>query len=158
MSKPRYCILVVTLLVAPAGAQEVYKSVGPDGAVSYSSTPPAQGDGVLVEEVPIAPGPSEAERREAEQRVQAIDRELNRTEQARQEQAAQGQGDSAGTEQALQQARSALEQAKVQRLDDWQYLSSGGRVLKQSYLDRVQRAEQAVKAAEDAVRKARAGR
>jgi hypothetical protein len=157
MPTPRCCILVVTLLVGPAGAQ-VYKSVDAEGRVTYSATPPPQEDAAVVEQVPLAPGPSEAERREAEQRVQAIGRELTRTEQERRTQASQGRGGVAEAEQALQQARSDLEQAKVQRLDDWQYLSGGGRVLKQSYLDRVQRAQQAVKTAEDAVRKTRAGR
>jgi len=150
--------LIAGVIFAGTTAAQVYKSVGPDGTVTYSSTPPAEGDGVLIKEVPIAPGPPEADRRAAERRVQAVERELIRSAQERQMQAEQGQRGTSEAEKALQQARAALEQAKVQRLEDWQYLAKGGRVLKQSYFDRVLRAEETFRAAEEALRKARSGR
>lgn len=157
MSKNSHWILTLILIAAPAHAQ-VYKSVDPQGNVTYSSSPPNPGSAEIVKQVEIDPPPSQAEQQEAEQRIKRIERESARTDRQRREQADSRKEAATDTEKTLDQARIALEEASVKRDSDWQYLSTGGRVLKQSYLDRVKRAEQQVKAAEDSARKARRGR
>jgi len=63
--------LTSALLVASpgAGAEEIYKSIGPDGEVTYSARPPQ--DAEQVETVDIAPGPTEADSALARQRAAA---------------------------------------------------------------------------------------
>jgi len=60
-------------------------------------------------------------------------------------------------ERGLRNARIALQEARIKGDDDWQYLAAGGRVLKQSYLDRVKDAERRVKDAEEGLRRAGSG-
>ncbi len=151
--------MLLPLLVLPtAGAQTVYKSIDDQGEVTYSSTPPPPGDAQVVERVPIAPPPPESEVQAAEQRMRELEIESARSDRERAESKAQQSQSVAAAEAELAKARAELEDAKIQGDDDWQYLAAGGRVLKQSYLDRVEQAEKRVQAAEDALRKARSGR
>jgi hypothetical protein len=153
--QPAIYLLLAAWAVA-AGAETVYKSIDAQGHVTYSSTPPEKtGTVEKVEEVPIVPGPTEEERRKAEQRAQETETAAGRLgAQQQQRQTATSQV-VAEAEKNLEQARTNLEQAKVKNLDDWQYLASGGRVLKQSYFDRVATAEQQVREAERALQDAR---
>ncbi|MEA3277842.1 MAG: DUF4124 domain-containing protein [Pseudomonadota bacterium] len=152
-------ILVLSLLgVSTATAETVYKSIDPEGNVSYSSTPPPSSSGDVVEEVPIAPGPTQEQRQEAEQRLDDLEAASARADEQRQEREKERSQAAADAEQGLEKARMALEEAKIQRDDDWQYLATGGRVLKESYLDRVESAEQLVREAEQALQNARSGR
>lgn len=70
----RYALLV--LVVALAGqttADTVYKWVAPDGSITFSSTPPPEGETVeAIEEVQIAPPPTEIDRQDAERRRKAM--------------------------------------------------------------------------------------
>jgi hypothetical protein len=150
---------IVSVLVAfSVSAQTVYKSVDSQGRVTYSSSPPPEAATEMVEAVPLAPGPTPEQQQEAAKRARDLEA-ITRAEDA-QRQAQTKKGTTAATEarQELRDAQIALQEARIQGDDDWQYLAAGGRVLKQSYLDRVDAAEKRVKQAEKALRSARSGR
>jgi hypothetical protein len=158
MRSRRLTLILLPLIILPtAGAETVYKSVDEQGNVTYSSTPPP-GGAEVVEQVPIAPPPPQSEVQAAEERMRQLEIESARSDRERRESKEQQTQSVAAAEAELTKARAELEDAKIQGDDDWQYLAAGGRVLKQSYLDRVERAEKRVQAAEDALRKARSGR
>lgn len=145
------------LFLSSAGAQTVYKSVDAQGNVTYSSTPPPPDHRETVETLHIAPPPPEAERTRATERLRRLEVESTRSDLERQEAEKKKTTSISAAEAELQKARDALENAKIQGDDDWQYLARGGRVLKQSYLDRVEQAAQRVREAEETLRKARGG-
>lgn len=140
-----------------SSAETIYRSIDANGNVTYSSSPPPGSSAERIEQVPIAPGPSPAQQRNAEQRALEIEREA-RSQAAPAPQAREPAAAVAEAEQNLARARASLEQAKVKRDDDWQWLASGGRVLSERYFNRVSAAEAEVQAAEDALRQARRGR
>ncbi len=136
----------------------VYKYIGPDGRITYSATPPAEGTATRVESVKIAPPPTAAQLREAQERLQRLENSTQEDEVALAAQQQNRQNHLAAAEQELMAAREALEKAKVKTPADWQPLVNGRRVLKQSYFDRVEQAEARVKAAETAWKKAKRSR
>ena len=138
-----------------ATGQEVYKSVDARGRVTYSSSPPPNASEEKVETVTIAPGPTEQQRQEAMQRAKELDDDSQRAAQEQQERTREATKALSDAELELRNAEAALRDARIQRDDDWQHLVSGGRVLKQSYLDRVKDAEKRVEQAEKAVRASR---
>lgn len=150
------CIVSLALAASSAGAQQVYKSIDAEGKVTYSSSPPATAE--IVEQVPIAAPPSEAAQQEAEKRLHEVEKEATRGEKQRTAQQEEKRDAVAAAEKERDAARIALEEAKIKGDDDWQRINTGGRALKQGYLDRVQEAEERLKAAESALRKARRGR
>lgn len=145
-------------LACPAMAQTVYKSVDAEGRVSYSSSPPPEAAGDLVEEVPIAPGPTEQEQQEARRRAGELEGATRRAERERQKKADKTAEAVSAAERELDDANLALDEARIQGDDDWQTIVGGGRVPRQSYIDRVQRAERRVEDAKKALRGARSGR
>ena len=149
---------VLLFAACPATAQTVYKSVDAQGRVTYSSTPPPAETGEFVEKVPIESGPTEKQQQEAMQRAKELEANTSSAFQQRQEQAEQRSSASSDAERELRRARIALKEAQVKSTEDWQTLATGGRVLKQSYLDRVEKAERRVQEAEDALRSSRSGR
>lgn len=154
MNKAGFHIALFALVVTGVHAgPQVYKSTDAEGNVTYSANPPAA-QSAVVEEVPIAEPPSEDRQREASRRARDVERQVERSELERQKKAKERNTTAETAEKALEEARAALEQAKIKTLDDWQTIAAGGRVVKQSYFDRVERAEAKVKAAEDALKKA----
>lgn len=153
MTRLHLYTFALSLLVSPAGAQ-VYKSVDADGRVTYSSRPPAPDPTTAVEEMTIAPPPPERDRIEAENRIKRIEQNTARKQKQLKENKGSKQKSIETATKELDQARLALVEAKIKGDSDWQYLRTGGRVLKQSYLDRVARAQRAVKVSEEALRKA----
>jgi hypothetical protein len=152
----RILLLAVPLLcLSTAGAETVYKSIDAQGNVTYSASPPSPRSGEIVETVPIAPPPSEEQQKAAEERVRQLEIESARGDREREKLEKEQTESLSAAEKELQEARAALRDAKIQGDDDWQYLAAGGRVLKQSYLDRVAKAEQRVREAEEAMRRAR---
>jgi hypothetical protein len=150
-------VALVCLSQGATSAEPIYRSIDANGNVTYSSSPPPDSGAERVEQVPIAPGPSAAQQRSAEQRALEIERDSS----SQAAPAPRARGPVAGVAQAeqdLARARANLEQARVQRDDDWQWLASGGRVLSERYFNRVSAAEAEVQAAEDALRQARRGR
>ena len=74
MTPPRVVLLALLLPLATAApAGTVYKWIEPDGSITFSSTPPPDGEEVEeVEEVPVARPPSEADRQHADRRLRAM--------------------------------------------------------------------------------------
>jgi TolA-binding protein len=158
-SRRQLTFATVSLLAACAAtAQSVYKSVDAQGRVTYSSSPPSTAAGETVEKVRIAPGPTERQQREAARRANDLEAGMRDAERQKQEQTAKRSQATSDAERELRKARIALEEAQIKGDDDWQYLATGGRVLKQSYLDRVDAAERRVQKAEKSLRSARSGR
>jgi hypothetical protein len=151
-------LVLLAAWTAVAGAETVYKSIDAQGNVTYSSTPPeTAGKRQQVEEVLITPGPSEEERLNAEKRAKETEAAAAQSGQTQARQQAARSQIVGEAEKNLAQARANLEQAKVKDLGDWQYLASGGRVLKQSYFDRIAKAERQLREAERALEQARSG-
>lgn len=140
-------------LSVTAVAETIYKSVDASGNVTYSNTPPAQA--ADVQEVAIPPAPSALDVQNALQDRQQLEQTGARLEQEREAKQTQETQALQAAEQALLQARIRWEQARTQTDWDWQYLQGGGRHLKDSYFQRAQNAEQALRAAEAAVANAR---
>ena len=137
----------------PIMAETVYKSVDADGRVTYSSEPPEKA--VESKAVTLPPGPSEAERKDAIKREKELQKAADRITGER---AAAGSGRTKAVTDAqkeLDEAQQRLEEAKVMHDSDWQGKAGGGRRLKESYFERVERAEERVRQAEDESAKAR---
>lgn len=148
---PGLVLLAAVLAGTQALAQEtVFRSVDAAGNVTFSATPPPTGTARQVEEVQILPGPTPEAQEAADQRVRALMEETERRREARA--AAQAPDDErAAAEQELQQALQDLEEARIQRDDDWQQIAGGGRFLAPRYFERVEQAEQRVEAARRAL-------
>jgi hypothetical protein len=78
-------LLLATLLLPTAYADQVYKSVDSAGNVTYSSTPP---EGVKAERVDVPPPPTEEETRQAKERVKQAEEKAGEMENIRLEQQA----------------------------------------------------------------------
>ena len=61
-------MLLLAMLVGTAAAEQIYRSVDAEGNVTFSNQPPA--NSVTVDKVSVQPGPSDAVRREAQERMQ----------------------------------------------------------------------------------------
>lgn len=151
--------LLLALLGVSAPAQEkattVYEHVDAQGNVTFSSEPMKAGPGEKLETIEIEPSVSEAERAAAEERFRELQRAAESLGEPEVDAGAREADPVDRAQEDLQRAQAELEEAREKTLDDWQYLVSGGRVLKQSYLDRVEAAEQKVDAAREALRQAR---
>jgi hypothetical protein len=131
------------LLLGPgqlANAASVYKTVDPDGRVTYSSRPPPD-EGKRVEQIRIhgsAPDlpaePQESESARQQSRASAV----------------------AAAQRELFLTMAALEQAKIQSAEDWQEQTPGKRVLSAAYFKRVTAAAAEVESAQRALDQARA--
>lgn len=138
-------LLTFSLVLTPAAAYQVYKSIDAAGNVSYSTHPPA--DSVSMKAVEIQSGPSAEEQAEAAQRESAIKQAAGEVQQQREAREAE-RAQSVGAERAkVSAAKTDLEAARQIRDDDWQGTVSGKRRLKSSYHDRVRSAEERYDAA-----------
>jgi len=142
-------------LACTLAAEPVYKSIDAQGKVVYSSTPPPEVVGEKVEEIEIAPGPTEQERKAAEQRNKELQDRLQNEEQQQEEKAQKAGETRSEAELELKNAKAALLDARVKHDDDWHLPPDFGRTLKPSYHERVEAAEKRVEEAEKAVRAAR---
>ena len=145
--------LALALAVGGAGAETIYKSVDAAGRVTYSTTPP--GGAAQVQPVSVPPEPSDRDVQDALERRQELEQAGAQLEQERAAERARRQERLKGAEDALRKAQSQLDQARVQREEDWQGRAGGGHYLKDSYFQRQQAAEAAVRAAEEALDKTR---
>jgi Domain of unknown function (DUF4124) len=75
------CVLMLALEAGTATADKIYRSVGANGNVTFSSRPPA--NAVYVNEVSVQPGPSDAAQREAQERLQRQEMTANEMSEAR---------------------------------------------------------------------------
>lgn len=135
-------------------AQPIYKSLGPDGQITYSSSPPPTA--IDVERVELPPGPTPAEQAAAEARVQAVQAQAEASAARRQAQERQVMDQVEEAESAMREAKKALQQAKARdNPEDWQTIVTGGRVPSASYLNRVEKAEERLQQAKQELQHAR---
>jgi predicted ribosome quality control (RQC) complex YloA/Tae2 family protein len=143
------CLLALLLatLSATAASETVYRSVDAQGNVTFSDEPPLTGSG--VEEVTIdAPPPPASRMRHSEQEAQAAIKQANRNQMRREAAEEQRSMELREAEQALEQARKNLEQAKVIQEGDRRGKAGGGTRLTTEYLNRVKAAEKGVEEAQ----------
>jgi hypothetical protein len=161
-ARPRNILKTISLVACLSSAlsasaadviYKIYKSVDAQGNITYSATPPDSA--VRTSEIPVEAGPSEADRREAEQRERQLERAATRAKTDLDVGRARRVSRVTAAEQELELARSRLEEARTQHDTDWQGLVQGGRHLKAEYFARVEAAEEAVRQAEEALTKAR---
>jgi hypothetical protein len=160
MSACKAFILAAPLVLFPgwtATAETVYKHIDPAGNVTFSSDPLPAGPGDRVVPVEIEPPLSEEEKAAADQRLGETLEAAARLREERAAEEAMRDARIAAAEQELEEARAALATAKQREPEDWQHLAGGGRVLKPSYRDRVDAAEERVRQAEEALSRAREG-
>ena len=141
-------------LASLAGAETVYRSVGADGQIVFSDTPPS--DAKSSEKVNLLAPLSEERRKEAEARQQQL---IELVSQGEEEQAAEettAEDKLAEAKQAVEEARERVDQAKAIRPDDW-WNGVGSGQLKPGYQERVRQAEQELKTAERDLRLVRSG-
>jgi hypothetical protein len=142
----RRTILVLGMLPALLAAAEIYKSVDGQGRVTYSTAPPQ--DAVASESVDVAPGPSDSEQREAQQRVREMEAAAGRLN-------ADAARRQAATVKARQQAQervgkaeAELQEAMAIKDSDWLPKAGGGRRLNPAYEQRVEEARQRLQSAQ----------
>lgn len=152
-----HCVGVILLAMMPlapaAAADNVYKSIDAAGNVTYSASPEA--GAVQSESLELAPPPTESQHQEAKRLEQQLRQTSERTTADLERRRESRAGSVKDAQARLQTARAQLEQARIQRDDDWQNLAQGGRHLKESYFARVNAAEEAVKNAEAELARAR---
>ena len=144
--RPRSRGPVAALILAGAAtalgvvaADAIYKSVDAQGRVSYSTTAPVPGSAGTVEALRIRTG-TEAPPVGVVQGADAGPAALPSPQQA---------------QQALIQAKAALEQAKIHGEDDWQTTPGGQQVSTLEYDQRVTAAQEKVRELEAALERAR---
>lgn len=134
-----FTLPLIILCGSSAVAETVYRSVNEKGEVIYSSEPVEGAESTTP--VTIQPGPSQADIEEAKQRVKKMQRAAEKGQSQRDQQQRKSKklaSDQAGT---LAEAEKALQEAKVIRDSDWQFLAKGGRHLKPEYFERVEKAK-----------------
>jgi hypothetical protein len=137
--------LILSALPALLLAGDVYRSVDADGNVSYTDTPPETD--TKVEKVEIQPGPTEASRRDTEQRNTAIRQAVEEARAKRLEKEAARDERVSKAHKELQDAENDLKRSKAFGEDDRQYLSGGRSRIKPEYFERLKEAEDKVEAA-----------
>lgn len=148
-------LLTLSLVLTPAAAYQMYKTVDAAGNVSYSSHPPA--DSVSMEVVKIRSGPSAESQAEAAQRESEIEQAAGEIQQQREALEAERARSVSAARAKVSAAKTDLEAAREIRDDDRQGTVSGKRRLKPSYHERVQSAEQRYDAARANLRSAMKG-
>lgn len=147
-------ILTIVTSVSALAQQSVYKSIGPDGDVIYSSKPPTDRP---AERVELPPGPSPEQQAAAHERLNALQERLEAQRLERQQARAQASQRVEKAEQAVRSAQEKLAEARTRDRgpEDWQTLASGGRVPSDAYRERVEAAETELEQAKRALRRAR---
>ena len=153
----RWLVMGFALVAASglAAQQTVYRWVDAEGNITYSSQAPAQAED--LQEIEIPPGPTEAQRKAAEERLERSLERIEALDEARKE-AAEKRKESVGeAEAALAEAERNLEQARRVQPEDWilGYRTSG--MKKPEYYQRVKDAEAAVAEAKRRLKDLRGG-
>ncbi len=153
------CAAITLLLAAGANAETVYRRVDADGNVTYSSSPPKTGE--KAEAVEIDPDRNVVAPHSTQQteQLESAERQRywqNKQDSERQQQDQQAQIDAA--EARLAQARAAQEAGQALQPGDLIGKQSGGTRPSPQRTERLQRLDDAVKAAEENLQRARSGR
>jgi hypothetical protein len=151
-------LLLTTTVSVAASAETVYRRVDPDGNVSFSSTPPAPGEKAEAIEVDtsrnvIAPERTPAAQRfeaEARQRQQQTQRELEREQRNR-------SAELDAAEERLQRAIKAREAGQALQPGDRIGRKEGGTRPSLQRIERLQRLDADVEAAEQELQRLRQG-
>jgi hypothetical protein len=153
------CVALLLCLVLPllAHGQRVYRSVDAEGNVSFSDQPPADGSTATTMDIELPPGPGSAQRERALRRNEELRTAEQRSDQRRRREQAVRDQALQQAQRELDNAKIALQQAKIHRDSDWQGKAGGGRRLRPEYFERVKRAEQMLEAAQQQVNRIRAG-
>jgi hypothetical protein len=150
-------ILLLALFISSLPSQllagDVYRSVDADGNVYYTDSPPNAD--TKVEKVEIQPGPSEASRRDTEQRNAAIRKAMEEAQAKRLEKQASRNERLSKARKELEEAEEILKRRKELGEDDRQYLSGGRSRIRPEYFERLKEAEEQVEAARKKYNEAR---
>lgn len=138
-------VLMALILPLSSMAEGVYRSVGKDGEVIFSDTPPA--DAAKAEKIELPPEPSAGSRRTSEARHSAIQKRLDEMQQARTQRELAKQNRIRRAEKQLAEAEAQFADTKRIRDEDRQSLASGKSRIRPEYFERVKRAEQKVEIA-----------
>ncbi len=142
-------IIPVALLAALSlhAAAEAVRSVDKDGNITFSDTPVA--GSVESEEIRLdAPSPTQERVNESRREAQATIDRANRSQQQRDAASQPKKIEASSAKLNLENARIKLEKAKIVGAGDRKGRVGGGSRLTPEYLERVERAEQAVRDAE----------
>ncbi|KOR27378.1 hypothetical protein TI04_13440 [Achromatium sp. WMS2] len=149
-------IILIPIVLIPmviCAETTVYKSVDAYGNVTFSTEEPS--NAVSTEEIAAPPMPNPKDVQHTNQEQQRLHQTYIHLKTAREQQVVKQQ-------QQIQAAQAALERALVLRAQaqdptdqDWQYTGHGRRFLKSSYFERIQDADTAVQAAQNAVNAAK---
>jgi type IV secretory pathway VirB10-like protein len=138
--------LLLTMLSLHANADAI-RSVDKDGNVTFSDAPVP--DSVESETISIdAPPPPQERMTESQREAQATINKANRSQQQQDAASQAKEMENTSAQQDLDTARRQLEESKVVGEGDRQGKAGGGTRLTPEYHERVKRAEQAVKDAE----------
>ncbi len=140
-------------LVLQAGAETVYRSVNADGQVIFSDTPPP--DAESSETVNLLAPVSEERRKAAEARQRKLIDLVTHDEEEQGEEAPRESALDEAT-QAVEDARTRVDEAKAIRPSDW-WNGPGSGQLKPEYQERVRQAEQELETAERDLRLVHSG-
>lgn len=153
-----FCAVLALLVTASASAETVYRRVDADGNVTYSSTPPQTGEKAEAVEIDpdrnvVAPHTSpQIERLEAEERSRFWSRQQQETRQ-RQDREAQIRA----AEERLERARAARETGQAVQPGDLFGKKEGGTRPSLQRIERLERLDQEVRAAEENLERVRRG-
>jgi chromosome segregation ATPase len=144
-------LMITALLMvfsAPLLAEQIYKTVNPDGSISFSDTKPRRGD---TEAIPM-PKPANIQPMDERAKEQIKSYKTNRD--ASEQQREELQANVKEAEKELASARQALIEGAEVGSGDRQNTKNGSR-LSQDYFDRVSKLESDVKKAEKNVKEAK---
>ncbi len=131
-------LLQIGLYSSSAFAESLYRSVNEKGEVIYSSKPLA---GAKKEElIQLQPGPSKADVDAAKQRAMGLKQAIKKSQQREKNRLIQKKKADSEVSR-LAEAKRKLQEAKIVRDSDWQFLAKGGRHLKTDYYERIKKAE-----------------
>jgi hypothetical protein len=151
LSRALPVIAAALLLGNLAGAQVLYKYLGPDGKTVYSDKPPPPGVKFQTLQPNTAPTGVDLRPRGGTAESQAVDAQLRE----RQLKQAEQQDKVSRLQFDYETALNALEQTKQPRDGDRTMNANGTSRLSEEYLKRVEQAEQAVEAARQKLEEAR---
>ncbi len=143
-------LLLVSLYNSPLFAESVYRSVNEKGDVTYSSKPM---DGAKeVAPIQLQPPPKRADVDAAKQRASGLKQAIKASEQREKMRLLRQKKDEHVMSSALVEAEKRVQEAKIVLDSDWQFLAKGGRHLKESYFERIKKAEAEYEAVKKALK------
>jgi hypothetical protein len=159
LRRGKFALFVLALAAGASHAAQLYKSIGPDGRVTYSDRPPA--GAARVEVIPVEPAGPRVDRapNSAPSASTATPQVQPDYEQIIRRRKVVDDSEVKAAERALAAARAALQEAQENSTpEDWQYFGGrwgrGGRFPKPEYAARLEALEQGVKQAEGALTEA----